>query len=358
MDVDYLIVGQGLAGSLLAWELLQRNARVMVVDTAIENASKVAAGIINPITGLRFVKTPDVDTLLPAALKYYQHLSEFFNQPFYCRKQLVRLFWTPSEQDQCRKRLSLADYSSYMGSIHPEDAWFAVFKSPFGYVEQRQTGHLLNIPLLNSLKSFFIERGCYRQGQINYASIEITGSINWQNISAKQIIFCEGYHGKQNPWFSWLPFQLAKGEILTLEQHSALPDAIINYGHWLLPMENDKFRLGATFDTENLDVLPTLQGKTALLANLKTVNAELANAPIIEHQANIRPCTLDKQPFIGRHLEQANVLIFNGFGAKGSLMIPWHCQRFTDYLLNQTPLPPTCDIQRYIPAYFPTRIAS
>ena len=56
MKVDYLIIGQGLAGSLLAWELIQRRCSVVVVDNGNENASQIAAGLINPITGMRFVK--------------------------------------------------------------------------------------------------------------------------------------------------------------------------------------------------------------------------------------------------------------------------------------------------------------
>jgi hypothetical protein len=47
--------------------------------------------------------------------------------------------------------------------------------------------------------------------------------INWQDISAKKIIFCEGYHAIHNPWFNYLPFQLAKGEILTLTAKQILP---------------------------------------------------------------------------------------------------------------------------------------
>ena len=67
MITDYLIIGQGLAGSLLAWELIQRDCKVVIIDNGKENASQVAAGLINPITGMRFVKSADVDTLLPAA---------------------------------------------------------------------------------------------------------------------------------------------------------------------------------------------------------------------------------------------------------------------------------------------------
>jgi glycine/D-amino acid oxidase-like deaminating enzyme len=352
MRVDFLIVGQGLAGSLLAWELIQRNARVIVVDNTAENASRIAAGIINPITGQRFVKSRDIDTLLPTALAYYHALSAVFQHDFFCPKPLVRLLRSPSELTQCRKRLALTEYSDYLCNLHAEDQHFANFSSPFGYLIQRQTGHLRTVALLDALKAFFIARNAYREGQFNYAAVELSSEVKWQAISAKQLIFSEGYCVRHNPWFSWLPFQLAKGEILTLSYDGLLTNNLINFGHWLLPINNSQFRIGATFDTVQLDVQPTAQGKTALLASLASVNSELAGAPLIAHQANIRPCTLDKQPFLGRHPIHANVLLFNGFGAKGSLQIPWYCQRFADYLIDKIPLPSNCDIKRHVPSYF------
>jgi glycine/D-amino acid oxidase-like deaminating enzyme len=90
--IDFLIIGQGLAGSLLAWELIQRGCNVVIIDNGLENASQVAAGLINPITGMRFVKSADVDTLLPAAKRCYSHLADFFQQDFYIEKPMLRIF--------------------------------------------------------------------------------------------------------------------------------------------------------------------------------------------------------------------------------------------------------------------------
>ncbi|HEY5139874.1 MAG TPA: FAD-binding oxidoreductase [Methylococcales bacterium] len=350
MFIDYLIIGQGLAGSLLAWELIQRNCKVIIVDNGKENASRVAAGLINPITGMRFVKSCDVDTLLPTAKQCYLELAEFFQQTFYIEKPMLRLFRSDKELMHCLKRLDNPDYQNYLGSVVPPDLTINDLETPFGFLQQKQTGYLLTRPLLTCLQDFFIVRQCYRQADIDYQDIQLQPSLRWQDIFPRKIIFCEGHHATNNPWFSWLPFQPVKGEILTLEHQSRLPDKILNFGDWLIPLKSNHIRIGATFDRENLNNLPTERGKSDLLKSLKTISAKLAQAALINHQANIRPCTLDKQPFIGQHPQLRQLAIFNGFGAKGSLQIPWYSQHFVDALLNNTPIP--SNIQRHYATYF------
>jgi glycine/D-amino acid oxidase-like deaminating enzyme len=352
MQTDFLIIGQGLAGSLLAWELIRRDCNVVVVDTGKENASLVAAGIINPITGMRFVKAAELETLLPAAHGCYAQLSAFFGQRFYCDKSMLRIFRDQSELVHCKNRQHQAGYAPYLGELATSEKLIAEFSTPFGFIEQHQTGHLLTVPLLARLKQCFIECNSYRQDAVAYQAIQFDSSVHWQDITAKQLIFCEGHQASQNPWFSWLPFQPAKGEILTLAHQSVFPDAIINFGNWLIPIESGKVRVGATFDRENIDTQPGAQGKGALLNALKPVNPILARSSVIAHQAGIRPCTPDKYPFIGKHPFHHQLAIFNGFGAKGSLQIPWYSQRFADYLLNHYPLPSNCDIQRFKPTRF------
>lgn len=352
MQTDFLIVGQGLAGSLLAWELMRRGSHVTVLDKGMDNASLIAAGIINPITGMRFVKTADIETLLPTALECYANLSDFFGHQFYVAKPMLRIFRDKAELDHCKKRQVPLDYAPYLGELAKPELAAAGFTTPFGYVEQRQAGYLLTAPLLANLKQFFIERNAYRSTSVDYQAIHIDSAVHFEDITAKSVVFCEGYQASRNPWFSWLPFQPAKGEILTLSHELELPDAIVNYGNWLLPIASSNVRIGATFDREQLDTIATEQGKAYLLNTLSSFSASLSKSNVINHQAGIRPCTADRNPFLGKHPHHDRVAIFNGFGAKGSLQIPWYSQQFADSLLHNIPLPSSCDIQRYRTSHF------
>jgi glycine/D-amino acid oxidase-like deaminating enzyme len=202
------------------------------------------------------------------------------------------------------------------------------------------------------LKAFFIAKDSYRRADFDYSDVHLQPPLRWHDIAPKQIIFCEGYKATRNPWFSWLPFQLAKGEIVTLKHQIELPDKILNYGNWLIPLNNHRIRIGATFDRKNLDTQTTERGKNDLLIALNQISSGLIDATLINHQANIRPCTQDKQPFIGWHPQQNKIAIFNGFGAKGSLQIPWYSRHFADTLLNGAPLPHSSNIQRHYETHF------
>ncbi len=346
MKTDFLIIGQGLAGSLLAWELVKRDQQVIVVDSGGDNASLISAGIVNPVTGMRFVKSANVDTLLPAALKYYKKISEALNQIFFIEKPMLRIFKNSAELTYCQKRLKQPDYSAYLGKLNLVDQDIAGFKSLHGSIEQKQTGHLLTVNLLAAIRQWLTSKDSFRLTSIDYSAINLARTVNWQNIKANRIIFCEGYQGMNNPWFSWLPFKPAKGEILTLKKSEPLPDKIFNYGHWLIPSRRNEIRLGATFDWDIASPKPTEIGKENLLSHLKVFNSQISKSEIIDYQAGVRPCTEDKHPFIGIHPQYPQMAIFNGFGSKGSLQIPWYAQCFADYLLHSNPLPSHCDIQR------------
>ncbi len=350
MDIDYLIIGQGLAGSLLAWELINRNCKVMIIDNGLENASKVAAGLINPVTGQRFVKSIDVDHLLPTAKKHYAELASFFKQSFYIEKPLLRLFKNANEIEAAHKRLEQSDYQPYLGSLNRAANSLEDISAPFGFIEQHNTGYLLTNNLLACLKEFFISKQCYQQATIHYQDIQIQPMLKWKHITPKRIIFCEGYHASSNPWFNWLPFQLAKGEILTVHHSSSHLENILNFGNWVIPLDEHLFRIGATFDRDNLNELSSDLGKVSLIKSLQSIYRPLSEGNIVKHQANIRPCTLDKQPFIGHHPTHTKLSIFNGFGAKGSLQLPWYSQKFADALLKEADIP--SPINRHYATHF------
>ncbi|MDT8424990.1 MAG: FAD-binding oxidoreductase [Methyloprofundus sp.] len=344
-QVDYLIIGQGLAGSLLSWELMQHGCSIHLIDNQQENASQIAAGLINPVTGMRLVKNNQIDILLPCAKQSYQALSQFFQKDFYIAKSMLRIVRNEKEQLSYQKRRQDPNYLKYLEpelkqapkSIH----------APLGLIQQKQTGYLLTHTLLSCLKNYFQEQQSYQACQFNYQDLQLNNTVTWQGITAKKIIFCEGYQAIYNPWFNYLPFQLAKGEILTMSSEHILIPEILNYGHWLIPLDGHHFRTGASFDNSMLDTQATTQAKQQLLETLTHIYPSLHSAAIDKQQANIRPTTLDKAPFIGLHPNYKNVAIFNGFGAKGSLQIPYYSQHFVQHLLKQTPLEDQVNCLRY-----------
>lgn len=349
MPIDLLIVGQGLAGSLLAWELWLRGLKVMVVDNGSLNASQVAAGLINPVTGQRLVKSHGVDLLLPEAMVLYQQLADRFGQRFFIAKPMLRVLSNAKQRQLAEQRLLDCDYQPYLGGLVESEAGIV---SEHGLLRQQQTGYLRTVAMLEHLRAFFSASGSYRQTAFDYAELVLTPVLQWRDLQPRHLVFCEGHQLKYNPWFGQLPLQPAKGEVLHCMSAALCPDAIVNYGFWMIPGEQTGFKTGATFDTDSLDQPPTSQARLRLLQSLAGICPALANCEVIDHQAGIRPTTLDKQPFIGSHPRLRNLHVFNGFGAKGSLAIPYYARQFAEALINQTALPVDCNIGRYHDTHF------
>ena len=98
-QVDYLLVGQGLAGTLLAHFLQKNGQSVHIIDNAHEGAaSKVAAGVINPVTGRRFVKSWMIDDLIPFAKQTYYALTKESGVPFHYETPIVRSLFNSGEE--------------------------------------------------------------------------------------------------------------------------------------------------------------------------------------------------------------------------------------------------------------------
>ena len=346
---DYLIVGQGLAGSLLAWRLITAGQRVLVIDNGQPAAaSRVAAGLINPVTGKRLVKEANAERFLAMARDWYTELGKQFNHVFLHDKPMLRLFDPDEIKPIWEKRRADPAYQRFIGaSLNPHECGY-----PQGGFIQNQTGYLASTLLLNAIELWLQERQSLIATQFDYSDITISSPLGWRGIHIDKIIFCEGAAIAHNPWFNTLPMQPAQGEILTLQTHQPLPHWIVNAGRWLLPLGEGRFKLGATYTwpTEHAPLTDTTSetAKSELLTDLAKLFPSLTDYKIIAHEAGIRPGSKDRRPLIGFHHRYPDLAVFNGFGSKGSMLIPYYAQHFVDVLLKKTALDSDVNITRVI----------
>lgn len=343
---DILIVGAGLAGSILAYRLMDRGERVLLIaDPNTPSASRVAAGLINPVTGQRLVLQKNIEALLASAHSFYHQLEELFDRKLLHSREMLRVIRNEKEAIAWQKRKSDPDYEPYLGDFRESDAFI---NAPEGLFSQHHTGFLDTNGLLDALHHHFIEHKSMHLGKVHHDDISLTpDGVRWQELQAKRIIFCEGWRGSSNPWFKHLPFQPAKGEIVTLHTDSRLPDHIINCGNWIIPIDHHTFKLGATYDWRVLDENETDNAQEKLMEALNQILVHPLKSKLIEQRAGVRPGTRDKQPFIGFHAEHPQLGIFNGFGSKGSLLTPWYSDIFARHITKGEALPSSADIARF-----------
>ena len=90
---EFLIAGQGLAGSILAWYLIKANRKVLVVeDTSAASATAVASGLMHPVTCRRIVKSWRADEFIPNAVNLYQEIEQALNTRFYYNTPILEIY--------------------------------------------------------------------------------------------------------------------------------------------------------------------------------------------------------------------------------------------------------------------------
>ncbi len=346
-QIDYLVVGQGIAGSLLAWELDQRGHRVAIIDQYRPGAaSKVASGMWNPLTFRVLLKSWRTDELLPVAISCYTRLCRHFQGDWLHALPIHRVFPTVESREMWQKKQQDIEYQHLLGQINTDEEQENLLPYPLGYGEVLQSGWLEINPLLDAIKSHFKAKNAFYEVDFEANQLQIqSGEINWKGTTAKKIIFAEGSSLANNPWFSWLPLKAAQGDVLTLHIPGLALKAVYNAGFFLLPLGNDYYRLGATYEWDKLDPHPTAAGKQELLQKLSGIYS--GPYTLVDHQAGIRPAVADRRPLLGIHPEHPELGIFNGLGTKGVLIAPFFALQMADFLEEQGEIDPEVNISRF-----------
>lgn len=357
-EIDFLIVGQGLAGTVLAWKLLERGKKIAVIDAwradteggQATPSSRIAAGLINPITGWRIVKSWRIDELLPEARKTYSDLGDFLGVSLWKDRKVIRTIRNVEEENQWFLRASYPENAAYC-----EREIFTNFMKN-SLKDFRAFAHILkaaqvNLPLLlESFEKYLLEKKLLTKENFEYQAIQLPPNeqerVIYKNFSAQKIIFCEGAQGAQNPFFAWLPFRLDKGELLLVEIPDFMLENVFRNKLAIIPLPHQKalFWVGATNEWHFSDDQPT----AARLQDLESELKAILKIPfrIIAHQAAIRPTVRDRRPFVGLHPSHPSLAIFNGLGTKGTSLAPFWANHFVDFLLHKTLLESEIDIAR------------
>lgn len=347
--VDYIIVGQGLAGTVLAQTLLLRNKTIVIIDNpTLSSASRAAAGLYNPVVFKRLVKSWMVDELLPFMDVFYGDAEKLLKETFYHKKEIVKLFVEENEKDFWLKKTK-EDIGKYLSKTIQTDYLNNILHDSLGSSETIHAGNVDVNKFLILFEQYFKNNNCYLNETFDYNKLTIEANeVIYKNHTAKKIIFCEGAKTTENPYFNWLPFKLTKGEVLTIEIPESKNgfDKTINKGVFILPIGNNQYKVGATYEWQDLTDQTTEKGKNELIEKLN----KILKVPytILHHQAGVRPTVSDRRPLLGLHPQHNQLAIFNGMGTKGVMLAPYFANQFSDFLEEKNTLNKEIDIQRFV----------
>jgi glycine oxidase len=333
-----IILGGGLAGYFLAANLIKAGRKVLLIHNPTQSsASRVAAGLVNPITGKQYVLTW-------RALEFLDALDEFLSDPlfqslnkFYHRMPVYRPFPDIFSGNEWGAKTAWPEY--YTLSQVEFNPWRPdLLKNPYGGISHLRSGWLDIPPFLSTLNGLLQSTGNFSEVKTHLSYDSVFPETNEIHLNGEQVvyqnfIFCDGIQALNNPWFRIHLIPL-KGQILTLSSDDQ-PDRIISSGVFMIPLGNGQYRMGSTYERDFTHEGPDEKGKIDLLQQVGRWWVPPIHQ-VIKHDSGLRPTTQDRMPVLGRQELFPNLWIFNGLGAKGVLQGPALAKLMTQAIVQKS----------------------
>ncbi len=343
--LDYIVVGLGLAGAAFCETLKKNKKNFLVISDDSQTSSKVAGGLSNPVILKRFTLAWKADMLMPISRKFYEELEKELNNDLIVDQPILRKFSSSEEQNlwfEASDKIFLRDYLSSELVRNNNKA----LNAPFDFGKLNGAYRLKTETFLNAFRKRLIASGNFINETFDYDDLNVKDdAVSYRNISAKKIVFAEGFGLKKNPYFNYLPMQGSKGEYILIESKELKESKAIKSSVFVIPFDKNLYLVGANYDPKDKDNEPSEDTKQELVGKLnKVVNCSYQ---VVGQVAGVRPTVKDRRPLMGSHPKYPHLSVLNGFGSHGVMIAPWAAQELFSYLEEEKKLITEVDIQRF-----------
>ncbi|QOG02354.1 FAD-binding oxidoreductase [Flavobacterium sp. MDT1-60] len=353
--LDYIIVGSGLAGISFAEIALKNNKSILMIDDKSQISSRVAGGLYNPVVLKRFSEVWKAQEQLVLMDDFYNEIEAKLKTQFNFKMPILRKFFSIEEQNNWFAASDKRNLAPFLSTKLISTKYRGI-DSPYDYGEVLHTGYVDTALLLDTYKEYLLRNNLLLEESFDSSYIEFFDfGIQYKDIQARHIIFAEGFGLHKNPFFNYLPLDGTKGELFVIKAPDLNLDVIINTSVFILPMGNDLFKVGATYNWQDKTDLPTEEGKRELTDRIKEII--ICDFEIVKHFGGVRPTVKDRRPLIGTHHEHKSLHILNGLGTRGVMLGPAMAKALYDNIESDIALDREIDIQRFHKRYLKTLIS-
>jgi glycine oxidase len=344
-----LIVGQGVAGTLLAFRLLQNNQSFKIIDAEQgQKSSAIASGLINPVVIKTFGLSWMAETLIPEAKLFYAYIENTIGAAFYHPIKIFRVFHSIDQQKLWNKRRTENNAEIFMSkaTINVSNP----VKAPCGGGFINQAAWIDTTLFLEKTAAFFEKNNLIAREYVDYRQlIPFENGWKYKDEYYSRVVFCQGVDNHDNPWFSWLPLQPLKGQLLKISCPHFNPEHAISKNIFILPLGNNQFKIGATFErtTESGNTPEAIEWLTTMFSQI----TDNSDHEVEKSYYGFRPVVPDRKPILGEHPVHKNIFVFNGLGSKGYMMAPWLSAHFYDHIFYGKTLYTEVDARRFYHLY-------
>ena len=333
---DIAIVGQGIAGTLMAYFLSKHGKKVLIIDNDFHGASSmVAAGIVNPVTGKNYNISWKIKDLLPVALETYHDLSQTLGIQTFTKSNIVRALYNAEDENTWLSRTSDPFVGEYITSTDITEFEGKVGKS-YSYGELTQTFYVHLKEILHAYKELYIAKNAYFVHKFDHSllSPQEIGFL-YKGFIFDEIVFCEGHAATQNVFFPEIGLAPAKGEALIIKIEGNPFSKMFKDGIFIIPQGDEKYWVGSGYEWDYTDDKPSTIAYQKLFGELQRI----LKVPfeVLDHQAAIRPTMHKRTPIFLKHPSITGMYLFNGLGTKGASIGPYLARQFTRYIVKKNP---------------------
>ena len=328
--VDVIIVGQGMAGTFLAHDLIDANQSVAIIDVNLRaSASRVAAGMINPVGMKRCIPSHNAHLYFPKAIQRYEALEKKLKASFIDVKPILRLFANDDVRHEWQIKYSNGNMDRYISRFF-EGNTYPFLNDNEGSAEVYPSAHIDLPTFLDKSREYFKSECLLLEERFDFSQFDPNQGI-YKSLQSDRVIFCEGFRVKDNPYFKSLPLSPTKGEVMTIRIPSLeYFDKVISKGVYILPLGNHLYVVGATYNHTDLTDELTNEGQAFLKDKISAILS--VDFEVISSVAGVRPTVRDRKPLVGLHPKHPKIGVFNGFGTRGALQGPYLSANFSAFL--------------------------
>ncbi len=341
-NVDYIIVGDGYAALFFAHQLIKNKKSFVIYSEGRKSASQISAGIINPVVLKKFTTFWLAQQQIDFLKTSLDEIEKYTGKNYLIEAPILRIFHDENEQNLWQKKAKNEDLSDFLNTDfrHLEDV-----KNDYNAGMVKQSARLNVQGFFNDLLKFHEDNSQLIREKFDYEKLN-TIELIYNDISYKNIVFCEGMGVKYNPYFSDIQVIPNKGHHIRVELSKPITENItIKKKHFLFPLNNKLYFYGGTYDREqmheNIDDSAVEQLRNGLSEFYQN------DFEIKEVHFGFRPTVKDRRPIVGRHSLHHNLYVFNGLGARGILNGCYFSKSLYDYIENNIDLPGEISIERF-----------
>lgn len=358
-EVQYCIIGAGIAGLSLADSLREKEATVAVIekDEVASGASGTPGGLVNPATGRRATKSWRAEACYQAIRTNLEKVQAFSEDSFFCKNGVLRPALT---EKMARKMLEQFNKTRW-----PEGwcIWLDEHEIRERHPGIRCVEGGLWLPVgitvdvsgyLHALARYLMSRDVPiltgESPEINQDGSRWLLQTDSATIKAEQLVFATGFRTTSFPYWKDLPLHPVKGQLACFEADKELLSfhhSISSLGYIARINNSSEFIQGSTYEHDFNHLEPDEYGEKYLRNRLRRTLPGLAEHVRLKYQwSGVRASTPNKKPIVGRHKDFKNLHVFTGLGSKGLLYGKYIANHYTDHLLNGTSVYRLISIER------------